>query len=69
MTKRSPKVIINVGGVRHTTRLSTLEKIPGTRLAILAKLKEQDDSWDEEDKEYFFDRNPDAFLSVLEYYR
>ncbi len=33
------RMSINVGGVRHETFLSTLEKIPGTRLALLARLQ------------------------------
>ncbi len=33
------RMTINVGGVRHETLLSTLEKIPGTRLALLAHLQ------------------------------
>lgn len=63
------KLVINVGGVRHKTQWSTLEKIQGTRLSVLAKLKEHDESYDPIENEYFFDRNPDAFLSILEYYR
>lgn len=72
MTKgvsRQEKVTINVGGVRHKTLWSTLEKIPGTRLYILSKLKEKDESYDAVEDEYYFDRNPQAFLSILEYYR
>jgi len=62
-------VVINVGGVCHKTCWDTLEKIPGTRLSALAKLKEHDESYDSISKEYYFDRNPEAFLSILEYYR
>lgn len=61
--------ILNVGGVEHKTRWDTLEKLPGTRLAILAKLREGDESYNHEDKEYYFDRNPQAFQCILDYYR
>ena len=33
------RITINVGGVRHDTFVSTLERIPGTRLALLAHLQ------------------------------
>ena len=33
------RITINVGGVRHDTYVSTLERIPGTRLALLAHLQ------------------------------
>lgn len=62
-------LIINVGGVRHKTLWSTLEKIPGTRLSMMAEAREKDDSYDSETEEYYFDRNSDAFVSILEYYR
>lgn len=68
-TTSHEKVTINVGGVRHKTLWSTLGKIPGTRLYILSKLKEKDESYDAVEDEYYFDRNPTAFLSILEYYR
>ena len=63
------KLVVNVGGVRHKTTWRTLEKIPGTRLHVLSKLREDDESYDSVDNEYYFDRNSDAFLCVLEYYR
>ena len=68
-TTSHEKVTINVGGVRHKTLWNTLGKIPGTRLYILSKLKEKDESYDAVEDEYYFDRNPTAFLSILEYYR
>ena len=33
------RITINVGGVRHDTYASTLERIPGTRLALLSHLQ------------------------------
>lgn len=71
MTNKECKgtLVLNVGGVRHKTQWSTIEKIPGTRLSMLAKLRENDESYDPIEDEYYFDRNPDAFLCILEYYR
>ena len=63
------KFIVNVGGTRYETWSSTLERIPGTRLAILARLGESDESFDKVTGEYFFDRHPRAFECVLNYYR
>ena len=63
------KVTLNVGGNRHETWASTLEMIPGTRLALLAHLQEADEAYDFDSDEYFFDRHPSAFESVIQYYR
>lgn len=63
------RIKLNVGGVLFETWASTLERISGTRLALLAHLGETDDSFDREKKEYFFDRHPGAFMSILHYYR
>ena len=40
------RVIINVGGMKHETFVSTLERLPGTRLAVLAHLLEADENYD-----------------------
>lgn len=63
------RITLNVGGVRHDTWKSTLESIPGTRLALLAHLLEADESYDPTTGEFFFDRHSKAFDSVLNYYR
>lgn len=68
-TTSNKRVVINVGGVRHETFISTLERIPGTRLALLAQLQEADESYDPENGEYFFDQHPRAFECILHYYR
>ena len=67
--KDDRRMRLNVGGHLFETWVSTLERIPGTRLALLATLKESDESWDVERKEFFFDRHPGAFMSILHYYR
>lgn len=62
----SERIILNVGGVRHETHVSTLRTIANTRLARLAERhlrhKHRRD-------EYFFDRHPSVFNSVIDYYR
>lgn len=63
------RVRINVGGTIFETFRSTLERIPGTRLALLSVLGEADDTWDKERHEFFFDRHPGVFSMVMQYYR
>ncbi len=69
MDDRDYRVVINVGGVRFETFVSTLERIPGTRLALLAHLGTADESYDENTGEFFFDRNHRAFEVVLHFHR
>lgn len=59
------RIIINVGGKRHETYASTLQTIPDTRLAWIAESFITNDN----KQEYFFDRNPDVFGVILNYYR
>ncbi|XP_076443769.1 voltage-gated potassium channel KCNC1-like [Babylonia areolata] len=60
---------LNVGGVVFETLRSTLRKRPGTRLSQLAEQLEADETWDLERQEYFFDRHPGVFSSILQCYR
>jgi len=60
------RIILNVGGVRHETYKHVLKKIPATRLS---KLTENLVNYDPVLKEYFFDRHPDVFAQILNYYR
>ncbi|KAL7669932.1 hypothetical protein ACOME3_004878 [Neoechinorhynchus agilis] len=57
------RIVINVGGVRHETNKETLLRHPNTPLAELAR--QHTDSR----VEYFIDRHPTVFSSVLNYYR
>ena len=66
---RDKRMRINVGGIAFETWASTLERITGTRLALLAVLGESDEAWDNERQEFFFDRHPGVFSSILHYYR
>lgn len=59
------KLAINVSGRRFETWRNTLEKFPETLLGS----NEKEFFYDEEAKEYFFDRDPDIFRHILTFYR
>ncbi|CAF0862249.1 unnamed protein product [Adineta ricciae] len=79
------KAILNVGGVRHEILWRTLSRLPNTRLSRLAKLRKMAlhsarsmpydevmrlcDDYDASTGEYFFDRHPRTFSSVINFYR
>ncbi|KAH9287318.1 Potassium voltage-gated channel protein Shal [Echinococcus granulosus] len=56
---------LNISGVRFDVYRSTLEKFPDTLLGS----NEKDYYYNEETQEYFFDRDPDIFRHILNYYR
>lgn len=58
------KIVINVGGTRHETLLATLNSKPGTRLYQIAMRHSSGKT-----REYFFDRHPGVFSTVMDYYR
>ena len=60
------KVLINVGGIKFETNVTTLQNIADTRLAVL---RENVDADILGSKEFFFDRHPGAFVHILNYYR
>ena len=62
-------VIINVCGYRHETYLSTLRVVPDSRLAWIAENASKQAEYDPENNEYFFDRHPGVFASIINYYR
>lgn len=57
-------VTLNVGGIRHETRISTLLKKPETRLYAVGETAKASGR-----KEFYFDRNPQIFPCILNYYR
>ena len=59
------KLTINVSGQKFETWRHTLEKYPDTLLGS----NERDFFFDEDIQEYFFDRDPDLFRHILNYYR
>uniref|UniRef100_A0A8C5M9U9 Potassium voltage-gated channel subfamily D member 3 n=1 Tax=Leptobrachium leishanense TaxID=445787 RepID=A0A8C5M9U9_9ANUR len=58
-------IILNVSGRRFQTWRTTLERYPDTLLGST----EKDFFFNEETKEYFFDRDPEVFRSILNFYR
>ena len=60
------KVCINVGGVRFEAYKETLKLISESRLANLSRTNSD---YDPIKNEYFFDRDPNSFSSILNYYR
>ena len=63
--RRDELIILNVSGRRFQTWRNTLDRYPDTLLGS----SEKEFFYNEETKEYFFDRDPDTFRSVLNFYR
>ena len=66
MSEKIETIKINVGGRLFITKERTLQRHPGTKLA---NIRDTCDFFDKSRKEYYFDRNPLIFQSILDYYR
>jgi len=70
-----PKIVINIGGVKHEVMWKMLDKRPLTRLGMLAKARTHEsilklvDAYSLDDNEIYFDRDPGNFNSILNFYR
>jgi hypothetical protein len=65
-SKIDKRIIINVSGIKYETYYNTLKLLKHGRLA---DLNETNSDYDPIKNEYFFDRHPSAFLSILTFYR
>ena len=69
------RVTLNVGGERHEVLWKTLEQMPQSRLGLLASattdetIRQCVDFYSLVENEFFFDRHPRSFLSILNFYR
>ena len=67
----NPKVIINVGGLKHEVMWKIMERRPLTRLGKLARAKSHEDILNLVDayslakNEIYFDRDPATFNCIL----
>ncbi|MBW04403.1 Potassium voltage-gated channel subfamily G member 1, partial [Eschrichtius robustus] len=72
---RRRQIIINVGGIKYSLPWTTLEEFPLTRLGQLKACTNFDDilnvcdDYDVTCNEFFFDRNPGAFGTILTFLR
>lgn len=67
---KSDRVAINVGGIRHEIYRTTLKNVPDTRLSWIAEdSAKHAPEYDPEAGEFFFDRHPQVFSHILNYYR
>ncbi len=61
----STKLIVNISGVRYELQKSVVDKYPNTLLGS----NEKEFFYDPENNEYYLERDPEIFRSILTFYR
>ena len=64
--QRRTKITINVSGEKYQTYAETLERFPESLLGDPARRKQY---FEEDDNEYFFDRDRHAFAAIIHFYQ
>ncbi|RIA91079.1 BTB/POZ protein [Glomus cerebriforme] len=63
------RIILNVGGIKYETFRSTLTAYPETLLGTMFHEHNKSLIQSNDDREFFFDRNGNAFHYIMEFYR
>ena len=65
----SERIVLNVGGRRFETYASTLRMYPTTLLGTMFSQRNRHLRHPDPSGEYFFDRDPTCFETILNFYR
>uniref|UniRef100_A0A1I8FLI4 BTB_2 domain-containing protein n=1 Tax=Macrostomum lignano TaxID=282301 RepID=A0A1I8FLI4_9PLAT len=63
------KGALAAGPVQANFPTAWLERFPGTRLSLLATLRQDDEAYDVDRGEYYFERHPEVFADIFHFYR